>query len=81
MADYDRDPDALAWARAKIQRKIDIAKGFADESAKRGRAEQSAMWQRIADHMRRSFIGDGGCVIATFDERLPSLPPVERTET
>jgi hypothetical protein len=28
MIDYDRDPEALAWARAKVQRRIDKAQGF-----------------------------------------------------
>lgn len=71
MTDFDRDPEALAWARRKIQNVIDRADKFVAD-AKRVRNEQAERtWRVIGNHLRRSFIGGTGCVIAAFDERRP----------
>jgi hypothetical protein len=71
MTDFDRDPEALAWARRKIQNEIDRADKFVAD-AKRVRNEQAERtWRVIGNHLRRSFIGGTGCVIAAFDERRP----------
>jgi hypothetical protein len=71
VTDFDRDPEALAWARRKIQNEIDRADKFVAD-AKRARNEQAERtWRVIGNHLRRSFIGGTGCVIAAFDERRP----------
>lgn len=69
MNNYDADPDALAWARAKIQRRIDHYRDFERQAKEKG--TDSEIWRNIAWSMERDFIGAGGCVIAAFDERLP----------
>lgn len=69
--DYDRDPEAIAWARRKIQDEIDRCRKFHASATEAGKPEQAEMWQRLANRMERTFMGGSGCVIAYFDERLP----------
>jgi hypothetical protein len=69
---YDSDPEALAWAREKIQRRIEHYRKFERQAAERGTSDPDS-WRRIAWAMERDFIGGEGCVIAAFDERLPDL--------
>lgn len=76
MADYsryDRDPEALAWARTKVQDEIDRCRKFADSEKAADKPEQAEMWRRLANRMQRQFIGGDGCVMGYFDERLPGL--------
>lgn len=70
---YDYDPEALAWARAKIQHEIERAEKFVEQATTDGATERAEFWRRHALHLHRSFIGGEGCVIARFDERLPEL--------
>ena len=70
---YDADPEALAWARAKIQAEIDRARRFALSAEVVNDEHQTDMWRRLANRMQRVFIGGDGCVHAAFDERLPDL--------
>lgn len=70
---YDYDPEALAWARAKVQDEIDRCRKFAESARAAGKPEQGEMWRRLANRMQRMFIGGEGCVMGYFDERLPTL--------
>lgn len=70
---FDRDPEALAWARTKVQDEIDRCRKFAESARAAGQPEQSEMWRRLANRMQRMFIGGEGCVMGYFDERLPAL--------
>ncbi|MFI8301533.1 hypothetical protein ACIGCZ_37125 [Streptomyces nigra] len=70
---YDADPEALAWARAKVQDEIDRCRKFTESATAAGKPEQAEMWRRLANRMQRQFIGGEGCVMGYFDERLPSL--------
>jgi hypothetical protein len=70
---YDRDPEALAWARAKVQDEIDRCQKFAESARTADKPEQAEMWRRLANRMQRMFIGGDGCVMGYFDERLPAL--------
>lgn len=66
---YDRDPDAIAWARTKIQHSIDKAERFSREA---DTEDARTRWRWIAKFMHRELLGSGeGCVITAFDERLP----------
>ena len=68
--DYDRDPEAIAWARTKIQPSIDKAERFSREA---DTEEARTKWRWIAKFMHRELIGSGeGCTITAFDERLPA---------
>ena len=71
MTDFDRDPEALAWARKKLQSEIDRADKFVADAKKIRNPEAARTWRVIGNHLRRSFIGGTGCVIAALDERLP----------
>jgi hypothetical protein len=70
---YDTDPEALAWARTKVQDEIDRCRKFAESATAAGKPEQAEMWRRLANRMQRQFIGGEGCVMGYFDERLPVL--------
>ena len=72
MNDFDRDPEALAWARASIQHHIDKLARWEEQAAEQGKTEQAEHWRRVRTYLQRSFIGGQGCVIAAFDERLPA---------
>lgn len=73
VTDYDRDPEALAWARAKVQREIDKLRDFERQCTDRGDAEKAAQWRKMRNLLAMRFIGGTGCVIAAFDERRPAF--------
>ena len=68
---YDLDPQALAWARAKIQREIDKARNW--QKQKESAGEDASTWRRYANLLDMHFIGGEGCVIAAFDARRPEF--------
>lgn len=70
---FDRDPEALAWARTKVQAEIDRADKFVQQATADGATESAEFWRRHALHLHRSFIGGEGCAIACFDERRPAF--------
>lgn len=70
---FDSDPEALAWARAKVQAYIDRLADFerqATEKQDQITAHGCGVSRLLAE---RHFLGDGGCTIGVFDERLPGL--------
>lgn len=70
---YDTDPNALAWARAKVQDYIDHLADF-ERQAKEKRDPATATGCAVSRLLaQRHFLGDGGCVIGAFDERRPGL--------
>jgi hypothetical protein len=68
---FDRDPEALAWARAKVQHHIDKLARWEQQAADQDKREQADHWRRVRSYMERSLIGGQGCTVAAFDERLP----------
>lgn len=68
---FDRDPEAVAWARGKVQAEIDRLARWHEKAKTEGKAEQAEHWRRIAGFLNRKFIGGHVGVIARFDERLP----------
>lgn len=72
--DFDRDPAALAWARAKVQRQIDRFAAFEQQCRDRGDDLKANFWRQAQYSMRACLLGRGeGCVVGAFDERLPQL--------
>ena len=69
--DFDRNPAAVAWARAKVQAEIQRAERFVEQATAEGASESADRWRHYALHLTRTFIGQGGCVIGAFDERRP----------
>lgn len=68
---YDYDPEALAWARTKIDAYIGQLADW-EQQAKERDASAKALGIAAARLLaQRHFLGDGGCVIGAFDERRP----------
>ena len=79
LSRFDRDPEALAWARAKVQDYIDRLAGF-EQQAKAKRDPATATGCAVSRLLtERHFLGDGGCTIGAFDERLPDLRRAQDT--
>lgn len=86
--EFDRDPEAIAWARGYIQERYDFAEK-AEQKAKvdwndsirknETRLKQAEYhdrmmrWRRIKNMLQMWFIGGEGCVITCFDERRPAM--------
>lgn len=73
LSRFDRDPDAVAWARAKVVRLRDRYRGFEQSAAAAGKPEQASTWRRLANMIDMQMVGGKGCSIAAFDERLPAM--------
>lgn len=69
---YDRDPEALAWAREKVEALIYKMKNFEEQARRNGNTDPN-QWRKIANLLHREFIGGEGCVVARFDHRLPEF--------
>ncbi|MEU6370264.1 hypothetical protein ABZ876_32215 [Streptomyces sp. NPDC046931] len=74
---YDYDPDAIAWARAKVRKTVDRAERAAAGDTLS--AEDREQWRRIAAYIRRELLTREGVVHAAFDERLPAFRGVYPT--
>jgi len=83
---FDSDPEALAWARAKIEKYIKQYRAWEnnahvqwEDAVKHGAPgpecsqlkDKMMTWRRLANMLHTNFIGGEGCVVASFDERLP----------
>lgn len=68
---FDHDPEALAWARDKVQHCLDKYRGFEAKRLADGVTPQP--YRAIAHVLARDLIGGEGCVIAAFDERYPQM--------
>jgi hypothetical protein len=68
---YDRDPDALAWARAKVQHHLDRLVKFEQQADIRGDTDKARGLAIARRSTEQLLIGGQGCVIAAFDARLP----------
>lgn len=68
---FDADPEAIAWARAKIEHAIDRAEELEKHNRGTGSPEWAERWRITAKFMRMKLLGGQGCVIAAFDDRLP----------
>lgn len=72
FSQFDRDPEALAWARTKVQDYIDQLARWQEEANERGAAAKALGFGSARILAQRHFIG-GGCVIGAFDERRPDI--------
>jgi hypothetical protein len=75
---YDTDPEALAWARERVQGLIDKMRRF-EEQAKHAvpdAPDRARQWRVFGNLLESDFIGGSGCVIAAFDERMVQLAPI-----
>ena len=77
MSRFDDDPEALAWARSKVQKQVDRMADFERQAMERGGSNPD-QWRKFRYLLESSFIGGTGCVIAAFDERKPAIRDAER---
>ena len=71
LSRFDHDPDALAWARAKVQQYIGYLADFERQATDMGDPNAAHAFRVVQAHMARQLTGCEGCTIAAFDERLP----------
>ena len=72
--DYDRDPAAIAWARAKLERTIEQIRGYQRLAIEKGDLELARMWDHRARWIQWNVLGDGtGYAITPFDPRHPQV--------
>lgn len=69
---FDMDPEAIAWARGKIQATIARYVALADRAIAEGHPRKAGEWQRITAAIEPDLLGRGDR-IGSFDERLPGL--------
>jgi hypothetical protein len=70
---FNSDPDALAWARAAIQREVDRLREWQQQCIDKGETERAQQWKKMANLLEIRFIGGKNCVIAAFDHRKPAF--------
>jgi hypothetical protein len=71
MTDYDRDPEALKWARTKVQEVVDKAEACATNTQLSDETREG--WRQTALFIRHELVRRDGAAYASFDERWPSL--------
>jgi hypothetical protein len=69
---FDTDPEAIAWAREKVQGVIMQAELFEKQANDARQLKVAQRWHLVASFMRRTLLGGHGCAITPFDERLPA---------
>ena len=69
---FDRDPEALEWARGHVQALVDKMHRL-QQAAERATPPPRRQWRKIADILQRELIGGEGCVITAFDWRKPDI--------
>lgn len=77
LSRFDRDPDALAWARARVANLESRWRKFAESAARAGKDDRADMWRCLANGVRSGLIAGEGGVIAAFDERRAALPAAD----
>lgn len=70
---YDSDPEALEWARGKVEAVMAKLQRFERQSAERGDPDLSRQWRKFRNMLAMEFIGGEGCTIARFDRRMPTM--------
>jgi hypothetical protein len=70
---FDSDPEALAWARGKVEKVRDHCLTFEKLEQQQGNPESARWWRRFAHALEKWLIGTGNCTIASFDERKPAV--------
>lgn len=72
-ARYDTDPDALAWARTRVQHQLDRLAEFEARATETGRTELAHGLSMARRSTEQLLLGGEGCVVGAFDERRPTM--------
>jgi hypothetical protein len=70
---YDTDPDALAWARTRVQHQIDRLAAFEARAAETGKANLAHGLSMARRSTEQLLLGGEGCVVGAFDARRPVM--------
>lgn len=70
---FDRDPEALAWARGKVQEYLHRLTEFEAQAEKNRNAVMAYSCGVARELTAKHFLGDGDRTIGVFDERMPDL--------
>lgn len=73
QARYDTDPDALAWARTKVQHQLDRLAAFEQHATETGQTEKAAGLSAARRSTEQMLLGGSGCVVGAFDARRPRM--------
>jgi len=67
---FDHDPDALAWARSRVESVTAVMRQHARHAQLSSRPGDAAWWVAVADLLTVELVGDPGCpIVAAFDPR------------
>lgn len=73
MSRYDTDPDALNWARTRVQHQIDRLAALEERATETGKTELAAGLSMARRSTEQLLLGGEGCVVGAFDERRPTM--------
>ena len=73
---YDADPAAIAWARAKLQRSVDRLRDFERQAIEKGAPERVERWRRTAKWIEWQILGTGKYVVTI--QRDGGVTPAEK---
>lgn len=71
--DFDRDPDALAWAAAKVEKALERVEGWVKDAKAQGDWARAKGLGVAAMSIRGQLLGRGPCVVGAFDARRPAI--------
>ncbi|MFI8360745.1 hypothetical protein ACIGD1_11355 [Streptomyces sp. NPDC085612] len=74
---FDTNPEALAWARAKVQAYLDRLQQFEEQAHVEQDPVTAAACRNARLMAARHFLGDGDRTVGVFDERLASTQPAD----
>ena len=72
QARFDSDPDALAWARARIAPTLRRLREFERAAADQGDELDAHRWRGLHNMLTIELCGGGGPIMAAFDPRIPA---------
>ena len=67
---YGSDPDALAWARERVEKALGRVEDMADHLAGKGQDDKAEGYRGAAWRVRSLLVGGEGCSVGAFDERM-----------
>jgi hypothetical protein len=67
---YGSDPEALAWARERVEKALARVEDMAAHLTERGELDKAEGYRGAAWRIRSLLIGGEGCSVASFDGRM-----------
>jgi hypothetical protein len=67
---YGSDPEALSWARERVEKALQRVEDMAAHLAEKGEVDKAEGYRGAAWRVRSLLIGGEGCSVAAFDGRM-----------